>query len=131
MSIKQRALAVIALAVVLSGIFMPAALAAGSFTWNCTFSDFCLSRDYATPNSGRHTVTIDRPSDCPGPGDRFNVRIVRERTLGDDLGQWTTILCSTRSSVSRSFSVGGTFHFDIDKKGDGYTWVVRGVTSYP
>jgi len=133
MTKMQKLAFFLAIVGLLGGMVVPA-FAAGSFTWQCDFADRCLSRDWQTPNTGTHRVQVYANASCPGDGNEYRVRIVRERTFGDDLGEWSRYTCGNGGTKSRTFSASGTFHFDIEKADTNNTtnvWTLKGETRYP
>jgi hypothetical protein len=131
---KRQVLAILATAVVVLGIALPAAWASGNFTWSCTFSHRCVSRTYNTPHTGTHTIWKYSAS-CPGPGTKLQMRVVHQEFGPDTFYAWKLYDCGA-TDQSRSWAIPqtGDFHFDIEKADTtdtSYDWVVSGQTFYP
>jgi hypothetical protein len=130
----MRTLLILSIMAVMLGILAPAAFASGSFTWTGQFTHRLVSRQWSTPNTGTHRINTNANSSCPGPGNIYRLRLVRDRTFGDYFYGWQNNTCGYAGSHSWTAGSSGTFHFDAEKADttDTYwAWTISGTTYYP
>jgi hypothetical protein len=129
------------------GLFIPAAMAHITSGNRIRIFDGnleAIAPDYErTPNSDYTTTTVsvhhhyfNHPgvTACPGAGDQYRIRIVRERTLQpDDFYAFRTMGCEASGDTDWDVGQTGNWHTDMQKESGATTtpWTVEGHLHYP
>lgn len=143
----RRLCAEVLLALVALSIVVPAALAhqtSGNririYDGNLVAVDPSYERtptsDYTTTAGGTHNY-YNHPgvTYCPGVGNGYRIRIVRERTLLPDVFfSWKALGCESDANVTWSPTDTGNWHTDMQKESGSdasASWTVEGHMHYP
>lgn len=104
-------------------------------SWNFTGWNLIESANYTASSSGTHNVWGHANSQCPGPGNQYQLRPVHEHTFIPDHAQGAgTYTCGVASNLFWDLSghESGDFHLDVQKvNGAGDGWFVEGHTHFP
>lgn len=130
---RGRSVTAVMLATIFLITFVSVAYASGNFTWTAYFSANLRSRDYATPNTGTHSVksNISNYGD-PSGANSYTVQVWRNINNWPDHNYGSkTYYCNYSQTKSWSVADTGTFYFVLGKPVNGFYWSGSGQTWYP
>ena len=88
--------------------------------------------NYETPNTGTHKIH-STVYNCNGPNSGYTMTLVRQRTFLPDYRYTSKSGTCGGGTYTRQWQVTdvGTFHYDIVKPSDTFTWTASGSYSWP